>query len=529
MATLPKRPAPSAPAPGRIAGPTTGRAGPMVASPYRIDPTQALRAPGASAPANTGNVLTGGAGGVAPFPASTPVAPPPQARVQASPYRVSSTGGGGSPGTIPGATGYAYGQAVSNPLLRYGVQGNIGGMSSGPRRPGVAGAQHPEWVDASYRPPTPRAPAAGGGGLSAADLLAQDMARANAANEARYQDLLGLNQQGRNEMLADLNASTGALQQQNNANTQSLVGYTQAGAQGLRDQAAAGYGDIFRFLTSGTQRQEQTAGQFSDAEQKLEAQRYGARQGEIRQEMLDRGLRNTTVDQPLLEEAALQNSIRTGLINDRNLDRQLGIQDSYIGRGVNVLGEGTRAGLGAAETGYRLGFDAMAGGQRQGLGIAANYANARQGVLDNSRQERMGVIERRTDEAPDLSLFYSLMSQPQGRVSGGINYGTRSSGPMGVTPAGRGQGVGWNPFDGLNAAGGGVGSVPATVAAAQGGGQQTLRPLPPPPIGTASLGSAAAGYPSPAYQTGSAIGGAAAGAATGGVGRRYDPRLGRYV
>jgi len=117
----------------------------------------------------------------------------------------------------------------------------------------------------------------------------------------------------------------------------------------LAEEARSQYGQLLstvggdearqmQFLEQQRQRQAGLIGGVSKAEYEREAQLRQGELGNLQQQLVSRGLGNTTVRVPLEQSIIDASRLREQEISDRRLREQLGIEQAYTGYGANVLG-----------------------------------------------------------------------------------------------------------------------------------------------------------------------------------------------
>jgi hypothetical protein len=121
------------------------------------------------------------------------------------------------------------------------------------------------------------------------------------------------------------------------------------------------------------------AGKGADAQRMQEQQNLKHAEGAAQADATSRGLGNTTILSSLRRGAENESAIRTQGINDA--------QD------------------------------------RNKLSVAQNYYHNLLAATQGANNRKMGFIENRTDQGPDLGMYYQLLSQP-GAMGGGFNGGS---------------------------------------------------------------------------------------------------------
>lgn len=158
----------------------------------------------------------------------------------------------------------------------------------------------------------------------------------------------------------------------------------------LLQGADASKADLLTALSTQGQRLLGLPGQTSDAKYQREQRLTNAQLGQVQQSATTRGIGNTTV----------VDSLRRGVLDDSQL-RKHEIDDSRLG---------------------------------QQLGVGQWYTNQLMDTLGRANSQKLGIMENRTDQQPNLGMYYNLLTQP------GAQQGTG-------TPTGGQQGTGQQGTD----------------------------------------------------------------------------------
>lgn len=339
----------------------------------------------------------------------------------------------------------------------------------------------------------------GGAGAAIGQQLQNDLNAANAANEARYQQALGVNQSGQANQLGKLDQSYGNIYNTISGNQTGQMGFLN-GVLGQQQALIGGLG--------GTQHEEET-------------RRLNSQLGSNAQSLTGRGLGNSTVVDSMAKGYQSESAFNQRAIDDALNQQKLGVLGQYGAQGGQVL----------ANTGNQM------------VGAQTGYAGALQGNLAQNQAQQIGIIESKTDQGPNIQAYMNALQQAgsqggAGAFGGGSYGGGGSQSNMGgngfsLNNPDSGGGSGSSGTSQLQqylqsilggGAGGGGGNQSQSVNGAGYSGNQTGAGITSPlniPFGGASAGNSAGGTgggsPTPATDTGSDYGPAYGGGTSGSV------------
>lgn len=264
---------------------------------------------------------------------------------------------------------------TGGPALTAGSYYNGSRVMSGTGAVPGLGAQTPQAVG----PPQAQGQAMIGSAAAAQPTLAQQgslipaeiqamMDKANAANEARYGQLLSNNQNDKKEVKGLLDTGyAGILQKQ------------QAQADALKGKMESGWGEIFGLVGQDS----------TKAPLERERRRAAYEIGGNQQSMVNRGLTNSTI----------LDSTRRGIVDDsalRSEEIMNAQRDKEVQARQNMLSQ-------TIPTELRL--------NEAGQAIQQNQLSQTVPAMERANSDRQGFIERRQDEGPNLALYAQALAQ----------------------------------------------------------------------------------------------------------------------
>lgn len=192
--------------------------------------------------------------------------------------------------------------------------------------------------------------------------------QANAANESRYQTLLGNEAKDKAEVMGALKSGW-----------DNVLNAQQKGAAGVTGQMNAGWDSILGLVGQ----------QSTDAAMERE-RRYAKNElGRSQQSLTNRGLVNTTVLDAQRRGINDDSRLRQEEIMNAARDREIGVRQNMLSQTV--------------PTALRL--------NEQQQGIMQNQMQQQIPALMRQNDSRQGIIERRQDEGPNIALWAQLLQQ----------------------------------------------------------------------------------------------------------------------
>jgi hypothetical protein len=339
---------------------------------------------------------------------------------------------GGAPQGVIGGVGF------NNPTIAPDLSGRYSPRGSGWNAPTITTIRQGLVADTpltrGMRPDAVRAPnqqrSAGGGGpaQSAIGGFRSMFDEAQAANQARYDEGLGLIRGGRDEILGDLGDTYGSLFDRNNEagdalqdrigtggqqlrkdqqagfaaagkNAKSrgseLTGYTDSGYAALGDQAAQSGSRQMDFLNQQQQGMLGLLNSQSNAEYEREARRHTNASSEATQNLISSGLLNTSTRPAIQRGIDDDSALREAEIGDRRLNKAIGLADSYTGRGLGVMGNADSAALNVGQNAINAGLgvrsdlnNQLGNIEMQGLTADSNLASDLFGMGNTAMQQQ---------------------------------------------------------------------------------------------------------------------------------------------
>lgn len=361
-----------------------------------------------------------------PPPAAPGMAPPPTPAPM--PY--------GTPTVIPSPGGYpGVRQPINAPMVPQGVPTtgssprspvpvplNAGQAASPPIRP-IPQPASPGWTSSlsgapvpQYGPPaSPAMPPTGNPYVDQAisqTQAAQD--QANAANQARYDESLRLNDQGGYNQLADQNATRAGLKNDVAQGTAAKMGYLGNAYGDLTDllnsqrQSELGFADTQHGVETGL------ANQFGQAATARNDRTLKNELGTLNAQAQAAGLASTSVPQAGIRGAFDDSALRQQQIDEDVARQKLGIEQGYGGQRLGLMGNLDASQLGLGTNFASTGYGALSQGADQNLNLDSAYGSDRQNLLNLLRTDREGILQSKTDQAPDINLLAQLLSQARG-------------------------------------------------------------------------------------------------------------------